>query len=352
MRRIPNLASGIAKTDKEGRGLIKRQKILNEISRSGYDAAEEFPWWRSGVSEGVGALTAGIYTKEMLLPISSYLTGSNLGESAFKNDTDGPVKVSKIAFNTYTSAGGPNDVADLLSRVAVKMKTPDREIISKWIPITSLHSDPNYYLHGGMQQYCIELPTPYYLPAQNIFKIAATGIALTSTIPIQISLRGYHPLDRDPIIMNKSGTLPVPTAGVTSFIDFSFDEDRDQPLRDMLLEDVVVAVTGYDDDAITNNGFVHSRIGLQFEPPAGPKWSIDPASIIGALTSFLNVTTFTNGVSVNAYAPGVIYEPIEPFILQPGQAIDIEVMNTQTWDSDEVFVLYATVMGTQRGSRE
>lgn len=336
--RLPRLASGVPTSGMRQWGFAARAAAVRNITKEGYDVSEVFPWYRSG-------LTANL-TSPYVLPanttipiVSSNAFFGSMGESAFKNDTDGVVEIERLSFSTFLIADSNNDV---LSRVQVKIELETEDYIKKWLPITSLHTDPRHYVHGELNQGTWVLPTPYFLQAGHVFKgrIFAPQTATLSEKELTIALRGYNPVDFDPIVMATTTTFPVWTTA--TFSPFVFTENRDGPLRDMVIEEITVGLSNAYDELSTAGHFLN-QVFIQFEPPDGPKWSQDVLVSMSNLTTQMNVTSATN------YFPMVVHEPVSPIKLEPGQAISMWIRSLEAFQSGLIGI---TASGIQRGRKE
>jgi len=326
----PRLAGGTKKSQRLHRGLLERAKQVQSVTREGYDVSKSFPWYRTGITQGTGV------TANRATPIvSSQVVGGAFGESAFKNDTDDDIEVRRFTFLTF----GVND--DFLARVGVKIESEKEDIIKKWLPITSLHTDPHHYLVGSQHQGIWVLPTPYFLQAGHTFtgRIIAPPSATPRTKELTITLRGYNPIDFDPIIMATTTTFPA--AGYNTF---SFTENRDGPLRDMIIEEISVGLSDVSDD-FAGLAFFLNQVFILFEPPEGPKWSQDIRTPFCSLSTQMSVY---GGITNGFYQPIVVHEPTNPIILSPGQSIKMSVLPFETEQSAQIIV---TALGTQRGKR-
>lgn len=334
MRRPPRIAGGSRPTGLARRGFQERAKVIEKLTKTGYNVSDVFPWWKTGIGPSAAGIVANtIYPAQ---PVIAFY-GSE-GEQAFKNDTDGIVEINRLTFGASLVADSDEDV---LSRVMVKMSSDTGDIIKKWLPITTLHSDPYFYIHGEYNQSVFVLPTPYFMQAQYAFtgRIFAPASATLYGKELTICLRGYNPIDYDPIVM--ATTVNYPAAATSVPTPFSFTENRDGPLRDMVIEEISFGLSNIYDEL--NIGHFSSATYIQFFPPSGPKWSEDILSGVGALSTQINVTNATGN-----YFPAVIHEPITPIILEPGQSIQMKFLSLENFQNG---IISCTALGVQRGRR-
>lgn len=336
-RIIPRLAAGAkAYTGKE-RGFQGRLQEVERVTKVGYDVSDVFPWYRSGLSTGSAPYSLLPNITTPIIASNSFFGG--MGEEAFKNDTDGNIEIQRLAFSHYLV---PASSGDALSRISVKMEGEVEDIIKKWVPITTLHTDPNHYLHGELNQGTWVLPTPYFLQAQHVF----TGALFTqqsTTLQgktLTLSLRGYNPVDLDPIVMTTTVTFAASVAQFR-FNPFSFTENRDGPLRDMVVEEITVGLSDIYDELNTGNFL--QQLFIRFDPPDGPKWSQDVLVAMANLSTQMNVTN-----SAGNYFPLVIFEPVRPYVLEPGQSLKIWIRAQEQFASG---LFGVTAVGIQRGRR-
>jgi len=338
---LARLAGGVRKSAAARSGLQERAKIIEETSKQGYDVSEVFPWYRQGITPATPAASGFVANTNLPVVPSSTFFGAE-GESAFKNDTDGLIKINRLSFCQFLIE---DTQEDLLSRISVKINSESQDLLNKWMPITTLHTDPEHYIYGQLNQGTWVLPTPYFLKAGQIFlgRIFSPTTSSLSEKELTIALKGYNPIDYDPIVMATTVTFPVFNA--YAYNTFSFLENRDAPLRDMVIEEISVALSdSY--DILDNYGHFLDQVFLEFEPPEGPKWSQDILVPMAALTTQMNVDDLAGN---NTYRPIVVHEPIEPYTLEPGQSIQMMMRPLNTYQTGLIGV---TAVGTQRGRRE
>jgi len=327
--RIPRVASGTGRMSNQASGLQERARLSKEIATT--RSTIQFPWWKTGY----------IYDKPAAeIPIPFQAINQLLGDRqpAFKNDTDRRVLVDRLVFNVLAVSAAASSPG--MENFTVTVKTAQKDLIYNWLPITTLHTNSMFLLGGGINQGLFVLPAPYYLKAQSNMTGIVIGpfTATYQATTLNIALHGYNPVDFDPVVAATTVTLPnggVP--GTTAEAPFSFRENRDGLLRDMIVEKIVVSASDTY-DGVSNPGTWLQNVMLRFEPPEGPKWSDDFA------TQFISLAEQAN--------TGVYFDFARPVILEPGQSIDVTMKSLVDYSRSQTFKWIAcTAIGTQEGVR-
>lgn len=320
--KLPPVVGGVPHTIDNNDGL-SRVAVARQSLPTGKSVSSEFPWWRTG---------------RLVLPaipqvINHIDVAAGVLESTFKNDTPFDVSIDKITFNLNLS--GSDDARDTL----VQIDTDNYQIIKLWMPVTTLHTEEDRYVVGPQHGQTFRLPSPYYLIAPAIIRLAVfnSGAGNLTGVHIIVSLHGYNPTDRDPIVMTKVATLGA--AGVYSWL--SFDENRDGSLRDMVIEKITFGVDNYYNSSSTMDNF-WQQLRVRFDPPEGPKWSIDQGTPIFNLFEQMQCAT------PGAETPVVYHRPITPYVLHPMQTMNIKAY---IWNVNPGVAIQATAIGRQKGGR-
>lgn len=298
----------------------ERAKVLAEVP-IGENVAKVYPWI-SGVRQVIGGLT-GAETK---------IVRAEYGSSAFVNSTDRVISIKQLRFfssqppNLFQIAGN----SQIPTRLGVKVKHTDFEIVSEWLPCGMLSTYNNLTSVVESSNLCMSLPTPYYLQSGHAFRTRIRATAPFITVGVNYSffmtLFGKDPRNGKPYEICKQVTIPYRATPIVSaadplYVDVVFDDNRDYPMRDMLLTHILFASTPH----VTFPNNSHDRIvryfqqlDFQFMPPEGPKW-MDFAdwAPIGNLSD--------QTVVANISTAFVSYIPETPILFAPSQQIDIDV---------------------------
>jgi hypothetical protein len=315
-------------------------------SLGGGAAAVEYPWWRTGMA---------------FLPVAAVVTelqhvdapqGSL--EAAFKNTTPHDVLIDKLVF-TAPIWGEYKELMNTL----VQITTDEYQVIKLWLPVTTLHTEEDRYIYGAQHGQTFRLPAPYSLTAPSILRLRIQNMTNLSGfdtgvvgVHLIVTLQGYNPIDRDPIVMAKR--LVLPAFGAYAYL--SFDENRDGSLRDMVIEKITFAV----DDYFMSDGVLPppqgpsgamfsfwSGLGIRFDTPEGPEWSNDSNSPLFSLFEQFQVYDPSAASPEQGYYPVAYHRPITPYVLKPMQSLHIKVLN-YTGHHPVVTVL---AIGRQKGGR-
>jgi hypothetical protein len=146
--------------------------------------------------------------------------------------------------------------------------------------------------------------------------------------PLHIVLHGVGVEDKEPIALVKA----VPWIHLSDidlgYETISFDDDRDQPMRDAIITHIGVGA-GYihngDVGAAANAWRLHD---LQFRPhaPEGPGWHTGeffPLALVAEQVAAVN-----NGYQFMQYLPtSVRHRPVTPYVLHPGERFTVDLWN-------------------------
>lgn len=297
----------------------ERKKVLAEVP-IGESVSSIFPWI-SGVRQVISGL-AGAETK---------IIRAGYGSSAFVNNTDRLITIKQMRFfssqpPTLFQIQGNNQIP---TRLGIKVRHTDFEIVSEWLPCGMLSTYNNLTEVVASTNLCMSLPTPYYLQSGHTFRTrirATTPFLDTSDYTFFMTLFGKDPKNGKPYEICKQVTIPYRATPVVSianplYVDVTFDDSRDYPMRDMLLTHILFGTTPHATQP-NNNEFRVLRyvqqLDFQFMAPEGPKW-MDFAD--WAPVGNLADQTVVAAVSTSF----VSYIPQTPILFAPSQQIDIDV---------------------------
>jgi hypothetical protein len=299
------------------------------------DSAPQFPWWRTGVislGEDAG-ITAG--------PRYAFAPGGVPGvpeqtrEPWIPNDQPKPVAIQEVRFWSnqpfYSIDQGVAYEGDFLDPMLVQMESDLHQgIVKEWIPVKSLRTVVDHCVFGHQGDCWFKLPAPFYLQAQQQFRIHirvrtdVLGFGAICGSDVYIHLHGKDPFTGSPTSYCKLITLPPinPATGLPLDIglDYNFDEDRDAPIRDMVLTDISFAAKTI--EALPNWQLLDG-LEVKFMPPTGPDWTKDRLTHLyqGLSEQQGGLLGFLGGLA--ARYP-VIFRPKRPFILRPGDHFRVE----------------------------
>lgn len=308
---------------------------------AGEAVSKVYPW-----ISGVKQIVSGVAQAE------TRITRVGYGSSAFINNTDRLISIDQLRLFTIPPIVA-NSVNRLVigNRLGIKVRHTDFEIVSEWLPCGMLVTQNNLVAMAGRTNLCMSLPTPYYLQAGHPFRLR-----IRSTSPYNaainysffMTLFGKDPKNGKPYELCKQITIPYRATPVVSdanplYVDVVFDDNRDYPMRDMLLTHVIFAVTPFTFlPAIAPLVMRYvQQLDFQFIPPEGPKWM-----------DFADWAPLGNLVDQAVATELVIYKPNTPILLYPTQQIDIDVKAlvglywSEKVDTYEV-PLWVTLIGTQ-----
>jgi len=329
----------------------ERKKVLAEVP-IGENVAKVYPWI-SGVRQVISGLS-GAETK---------IVRAEYGSSAFVNNTDRMISINQLRFFTSQppslfQIAGNNQIP---TRLGVKVRHTDFEVVSEWLPVGMLSTHNNFTNETSRSDLCMSLPTPYYLQSGHAFRTRIRATVPFITVGVNYSffmtLFGKDPRNGKPYEICKQVTIPYRATPVVSdadplYVDVVFDDNRDYPMRDMLLTHILFASTPHVTFPNNNPNRViryFQQLDFQLIPPEGPKW-MDFAdwAPIGNLAD----QTVIAAVSTSFVA----YRPETPILFAPSQQIDVDVKSLLTLSYESPFPpgdliyqlpLWVTLIGTQ-----
>lgn len=297
----------------------ERKKVLGEVP-IGENVAKVYPW-----ISGLRQVISGVSGAETKIVRAEY------GSSAFVNNTDRLISINQLRFfssqpPTLFQIAGNNQIP---TRMGVKVKHTDFEIVSEWLPCGMLNTHNNLTEVVARTNLCMSLPTPYYLQSGHVFRTrirATTPFLAATNYTFYMTLFGKDPKNGKPYEICKQVTIPYRATPVVSaanplYVDVAFDDGRDYPMRDMLLTHILFSFTPYDTLPNSNSFRVIryvQQLDFQLIPPEGPKWMdfADWAPIGNLADQTVVAAVSTSFVS---------YRPETPILFAPSQQIDIDV---------------------------
>lgn len=333
-----------------------------DIKPVGEQLAKEFPWMecirRDIVKTALppNEFSAGVTYRMM--------RGS--GELGFYNYSDRPIAIDEIRLigaptNTFPHEEGTN-FSGIAKNMGCKITNQDVEIFGQWMPVYSIHSVnnriPQYARHRG----AYTLPAKYYLQRGHTFQIRVrTRQNLgdgEGTYTFGLSLHGWDPINKSPIKLVKDVAL---NRAAGSEVIVTFDEGRDVPLRDALIEHVGIGLAKATDNAANAPAYPFEElmnIELQFTPPEGPKWHTYDDWF--PLCTLLNqpgnwFQQAWDDEHIEALAQSlIIHRPITPYILRPKGEIFVDLVSfglasscPDETEQYEQYTIYCAMFGRQ-----
>jgi hypothetical protein len=314
----------------------------------GKDVSNLFPWWLTGVIDlGIAGATPANGQRFSFAPggIPGPIGAEGQRRGVFlKNDQPGPVAITEVRWwsNQPFAPENPLDwQGDFLDGMAVQMETDLQQgLVEEWIPVKALHTQEDQLFLGNQWAGVVRLPTPYYLQAQQQFGIRVRvrhdpgpndfGPWAPETF-FDVQLRGKDPLTGIPTSYDKLIQVPpIPVGGAFSLEqDFYFDDDRDAPIRDLILTDIAFGdITVQTTTPLTQRWLGLDPIEIKFLPPTGPGWTKDVYTHL-AQGLFENVgSSYRISDTIFALRRPVIHRPKRPYVLRPGDSFRIHAM----WD--------------------
>jgi hypothetical protein len=291
----------------------------------GENVAKVFPW-----ITGFKQVVSGVQDAE------TKLVRPGSGAASFMNNTDRTLKVHEIRFFAQNPTAAPfppmfQSQLMINNRMGLKVKHTDYEIVSDWLPAGMLSTKNNIIGMAARCNLCMTLPTTYYLQGGHPFRlrIRSTNVNFDPTMVeqpyiFQMTLFGKDPRTNKPYEQIKQIFIPylgtaLPTDALPQYVDVVFDDDRDTPMRDLLLTHIGFNLMPFD-DGHDDQRYVYmysQQLEMQFIAPEGPKW-MDFADWV-PIANLVDQGTTPSDLSYVAYRPDV------PMTLTPRQQIDIDV---------------------------
>lgn len=297
--------------------------------------AKKYPWWRQGAWFFTGGAVPPVFT---LLDVRNVQFPANLNNGQpLRNDSSKVIDVHEIRLFCGSNLGYWGNIFEGIS---FRIKTNREIITNKFLPGPTYNTEPNRMIDGIPYGFTFKLPTPYLLKNSQVFQVEllpyANGLIGQNQPPFNVTLRGKDPVNGTPMVLSKYVFLQ--NVLFASNI-MSFDDARDQQLRDMLIEDITVSVSV--------RTTLLDQLVIRFKPPEGPLWTTDPVTPAYALSEYRGVSQMPTTTTWR-YFPSAYFKPVVPFRLYPGDTVSIEgkfeQMNLTDRDTE---LAYALLLGTQ-----
>lgn len=331
----------------------------SETRPVGEKLAKEFPWMQCIRMDWAAAGT---------VPSGSTIRFMRPnGDFSFLNDTTRPVRIDEIRVFSMPPQpyGTTNSTFTTLSKnAAIQVKTQEKDIVGQWLPLYAFNTESNRKVWRPRHNGVFRLPAKYYLQRGHTFQMrvrnrGAFADTEPTTYTISFGLSGRDPINESPIKLCKEGTL---TTTAASEILVTFDENRDVPLRDAILDHIAVGGDKLNDAAVAYapyganyNDF--ANIEVQFIPPEGPKWqnSLDWFPLWGLVHQpglYFNDTYAAAPILGLFNDSQAIHRPATPYILLPRQAMTVDLLSfglncTVGQTPIETYPVYCAVYGRQ-----
>jgi hypothetical protein len=276
------------------------------------------------------------------------------GQQLFINDKPWPIYIDELRFWATEAIGGgsaPSLPVAMMERTAFKIKTDILgEIVDIWMPGSNYNTENDRHLVGPQNGLVFTLPANYYMPQGEAFSVQLfTQDTYWKEQYFQLGLRGCDPTNQSPIVM-LSKMLQVPDGGGAAGpgpLVVTFDDGRDEGIRDMWIRDFVIASK---DNAEADGNYtkpVWERVWAHFYPPQGSQWSDDIWTPLSALADQVQ-----SHPASGIYNAPVIHRPKSPYVLLPGHALTVECQIQFDLTLDESFPDEAWIWAHARGWQE
>lgn len=331
-----------------------------DIKPVGEGLAKEFPWMaciRNDWAAPGNTVPAGAHFR--------FMRGN--GELGFYNYSNRPIAVDEIRIgasptNNFTHTNQA-EFWGVGKNTAVQIRTDEKEIFGQWMPTYSINTEVNRIAEYARHRGTYLLPSKYYLQRGHTFQIRVrTRFALddgSGNYTFALSLHGYDPINDAPIKLVKEVTL-AKAAGSEALV--TFDENRDVPLRDAILEHVGFGLTKISDDALDEEDYPMEQlmnIELQFIPPEGPKWhTYDDWFPLGILAhqpgNWFQQLYNSGDTTLYMVDSQVVHRPITPYLVRPQGQIFVDLwsfgVESDALDTDgqtPIYPVYCAMYGRQ-----
>lgn len=307
-------------------------QAINSRVPSGFDVAQWFPWFREtalsleadGTDIQYGSFVAGPHNK------------------AFYNSFDRPLEITELKF---LAAGVEQEtqLTDISDYLSVQIRTSQRPLIDRWIPVRALGNRPlDYVLYRNS---CVRtrLPAPYYLQYGANFKMSLRSTnARYLEGTIDIALRGWDPKNKDPYVIGKTVDIPDTADEEVSFV---FDNNRDTQMRDLVFEDISFGLVGVDSTQFDDIDSFHG-LEVKFAPNTGPRWTNEDAEWL-RITGIAGPNKWCD--SSGSYFPVVRHVLDRPVILDINDVLTVRGRYYNPTGTPPVSQVYCWGIGRQEG---
>lgn len=335
------------------RALAAKRLGMDDIP-VGNEVAQYFPWLR--------------YVRQTIPYGEQVRVKRTLSRQTFANTTQDPILVYEVRIylgsqpdikgrgsptmegivNPHAQGVAPYDWTDLQKSLWIKMSIPDRlNIIEKWLPVHQIITENDHIVEAELDRLAWQLPAPYYLSRSHAFTmdIGRTGALVADAAgedPFYIVLHGWGAEDGEPIDLVKS----VPDI-LTDDVDYGwetirFNDDRDESMRDAVITHIGIGAGSQD-----NQGWALQYAQIRPRAPEGMEWHSEEFFPFAVLARQLPGVYVAQGSSNQCYA-SIMHRPAVPYILFPGESLDIDLWNrrdlvTSYCDDEDTDDMYADV---------
>jgi hypothetical protein len=310
---------------------------------SGESTAKEFPW------------IASIFQR---LPLANgsrikFVRGAG-GEPSFYNNTNRPIKIDEIRIYAMPM---PQTLAHLdvgafqISRFCgLRLYSQKTEYVRDWLPLWNFQTESNRNAEAARYRGAFKLPAQYFMNRGNTFRIrirhwwpqvvigpppiftdsfitlSVHGQELNRLVPVKLVKRTLDPT------RNIVGITP----NTPFYQEVVFDDNRDVPLNDMLVEHIGIGLN--DAQSIEADATILIPWSemfwpqVQFIPPQGPKWmdTEDWIPLWGVIDQPGPVNWTAHVTYPQWDTSMIIHRPRVPYILNPREEMNVEIRNFRT----------------------
>lgn len=318
----------------------ERVRSLTQVP-IGEDVSKVFPWI-SSLKQTINGLAQ----------VETRIVRAGYGNAAFINNTDRNIQIHQLRIFSIVPVAGTVNIGNQVigNRLGIKVRHTDFEVVSDWLPCGMLATHNNVITAGARTNLCMTLPTPYYLQAGHPFRMrlrATNAFHTQADYTFWMTLFGKDPKNGKPFELCKLVTIPYRAAPAVTdatpqYVDVVFDENRDYPMRDMLLTSIIFAATPYPSATAAVVLQYIQQLDFQLTPPEGPKWM-----------DFADWAPVGNLVDQAVASFLIVHHPFAPIPFAPSQQIDIDVKclaPLSYFISDREFTelpIWFTLIGTQ-----
>jgi len=313
----------------------------------GRQIASKIPWWSSSKVNIVDASSGG--GSEFPIP------GQANREIFARNQYAWPLHITEIRMWTtpITLDTGRSSYWNSMKKTAFKFKSSRHGYLnSKWLPGMCFNTETDRHLMGYQNGIVFTLPADMYLSVGQtpLVEMHALNTNLDSRY-IQTAMRGYDPTTDSPIVVN--GRLDTVGTAATQAIVFAYDDERDQSVRDMWVRDFTFCTVSHDSTGYSRDPW--ANISARFFMAEGPHWCMEEITPFTGLADQVPAFNLGDENSYETYYPDppVIYKPVVPFVLLPGDLFTVEakLLDSTFWNlSSESIDLWVHFRGYQEGT--
>lgn len=311
---------------------------------AGADVAKKFPWWATSYQK--------VTDNNSILDKFTFRAPSG-NRQAFANDKAWPIYITEIRFwatvEDDQAASAFFWYRNLMERTCFRFRTDlQRDVVSLFMPGVTYNTEDDRHLFGYTDNMVWTLPAPYYLPYGSQFAIEVEPVLADMVSNyVQFGLRGCDPNNHAPVaVVTEPRTLPDITATPRpGRMALAFDDNRDRPVRNMWVQDFTASALGLASGTSAGRADPWRHLYCTFYPPDGPRWTDDEK------TPLIAFADQVGNMDDRYDDPVVIHKPPRPYILRPGDAMEIEMQVRYVPDAAYIadHRIWAHVRGWQMG---